>query len=96
MVAEAQRQWAQAEGYYQQALAIYVEFNDRYTQAAVYYGLGRVAEEQRQWAQAEGITSRRGPSSSSSTTATRSHPPIVNWGKLQRSRAYGRRRASVT
>ena len=52
-VAQEQRQWAQAEQYYQQALAIYIEFNDRYAQAATYHQLGIVAQEQRQWAQAE-------------------------------------------
>ena len=53
MVAQEQRQWAQAEQYYQQALAIYIEFNDRYEQAGTYHQLGSVAQEQRQWAQAE-------------------------------------------
>ena len=52
-VAEEQRQWAQAEQHYQQALAIYIEFNDRYSQASTYHQLGIVAQEQRQWAQAE-------------------------------------------
>jgi len=52
-VAQEQRQWAQAEQYYQKALEIYVEFNDRYQQAGTYHQLGVVAEEQRQWAQAE-------------------------------------------
>jgi hypothetical protein len=51
-VAQEQRQWAAAEGYYQQALAIYVEFDDRYSQASTYHQLGIVAEEQRQWAKA--------------------------------------------
>jgi len=40
-VAQEQRQWAQAEEYYRQALAIYVEFNDRYEQAGTYHQLGR-------------------------------------------------------
>ena len=53
-VAEEQRQWAAAEGYYRQALALYVEFNDRYEQAGTYHQLGRVAQAQRQWAAAEG------------------------------------------
>ncbi|MCA9993855.1 MAG: tetratricopeptide repeat protein, partial [Anaerolineales bacterium] len=52
-VAEEQRQWAAAEGYYRQALALFVEFNDRYSQAGAYHQLGMVAQEQRQWAQAE-------------------------------------------
>ncbi len=53
-MAQEQRQWAQAEDYYQQALAIYIEFNARYEQASTYHQLGMVAQEQRQWAQAEG------------------------------------------
>ena len=53
MVAQEQRQWGQAEQYYQQALAIKIEFNDRYSQASTYHQLGRVAQEQRQWGQAE-------------------------------------------
>jgi tetratricopeptide (TPR) repeat protein len=52
-VAQEQRQWAQAEQYYQQALQIYIEYNDRHKQATTYHNLGAVAQEQRQWAQAE-------------------------------------------
>ena len=52
IVAQEQRQWEQAEQYYQQALQIKIEFNDRYSQALTYHNLGRVAQEQRQWAQA--------------------------------------------
>jgi len=48
-VASEQRQWAQAEQHYQQALALKIEFNDRYRQASTYHNLGRVAEEQGQW-----------------------------------------------
>jgi tetratricopeptide (TPR) repeat protein len=51
-VAQEQRQWGQAEQYYQQALAIKIEFNDRYSQAVIYHQLGAVAQEQRQWRQA--------------------------------------------
>ena len=53
IVAQEQRQWEQAEQYYQHALQIYIEYNDRYAQASTYHQLGRVAEEQRQWEQAE-------------------------------------------
>ena len=53
IVAQAQRQWQTAEQHYQQALAIYIEFNDRYSQAATYHQLGIVAQEQRQWQTAE-------------------------------------------
>ena len=53
IVAQKQRQWAQAEQYYQQALQIFIEYNDRYAQASTYHNLGIVAQEQRQWEQAE-------------------------------------------
>src|SRR5260221_257631 len=53
MVAQEQRQWAEAERNYREALRIKVEFNDRYAQASTYHQLGRVAEEQPQWADAE-------------------------------------------
>lgn len=53
MVAQEQRQLAQAEQYYQQALQIKIEFNDRYSQADTYHQLGSVAQEERQWVQAE-------------------------------------------
>ncbi len=53
MVAQKQRQWQQAEQYYQQALQLKIEYNDRYHQASTYHQLGMVAEEQRQWEQAE-------------------------------------------
>ena len=53
MVAREQRQWQQAEAYYQQALQIKIELNDRYSQASTYHELGIVAREQRQWQQAE-------------------------------------------
>ena len=49
----------QAEAYYQQALAIYVEFNDRYSQASTYHQLGMVAQEQRQWAAGRGATTSK-------------------------------------
>ena len=52
-VAQEQRQWPQAEHSYQQALALKIEFNDRYEQAKTYHMLGIVAQEQRQWQQAE-------------------------------------------
>ncbi len=52
-VAQEQRQWQQAEQYYQQALQIFSEFNDRDRQADTYHQLGMVAQQQRQWQQAE-------------------------------------------
>lgn len=43
MTAQAQRQWPQAEDYYQKALALKIEVNARYEQAGTYHQLGRVA-----------------------------------------------------
>ena len=53
MVAQEQRQWEQAEAYYQHALQIKIESQDRYGQASTYHNLGAVAAAQRQWEQAE-------------------------------------------
>ncbi len=52
-IAGEERQWIQAEQYYQLALQIYIEFNDRLAQAGTYHQLGWVAQKQRQWAQSE-------------------------------------------
>jgi tetratricopeptide (TPR) repeat protein len=52
-VAQGQRKWPQAEEYYQKALEIFIEFNDRHNQAGTYHNLGRVAQGQRKWPQAE-------------------------------------------
>jgi Tfp pilus assembly protein PilF len=54
VVAQEQRQWAAAEGYYKEALQICIDFNDRDGQAKTLHNLGVVAQEQRQWAAAEG------------------------------------------
>ena len=51
-VAQEQRQWEQAEQYYQQALQIYIEYNDRYAQAITYGQLGLLEQERLQWSQA--------------------------------------------
>ncbi|MFN8467951.1 MAG: tetratricopeptide repeat protein [Caldilineaceae bacterium] len=53
MVAQEQRQWAQADDYYQQALTILSNVGDQYRCAHTYHNLGVVAQEQQQWAQAE-------------------------------------------
>jgi tetratricopeptide (TPR) repeat protein len=47
------REYDQAQQYYQQALAIYVEFGDRYSQANTYHQLGNVAIELREYEQAQ-------------------------------------------
>ncbi|WP_231395424.1 tetratricopeptide repeat protein, partial [Dolichospermum circinale] len=38
--------------FYQQALAIYIEFGDRYSQASTYHNLGILAQQMREYAQA--------------------------------------------
>jgi tetratricopeptide (TPR) repeat protein len=53
IVAQEQRQFTQAQQYYQQALQLHIEFNDRYEQARTYFGLGAVADERQQWSQAQ-------------------------------------------
>ncbi|MCO5182492.1 MAG: tetratricopeptide repeat protein [Anaerolineae bacterium] len=52
-VAQEQRQWDAAEAYYQQALTIDREFNNRHGMAQTLHQLGIVAEAQRQWDSAE-------------------------------------------
>jgi tetratricopeptide (TPR) repeat protein len=51
-VAHEMREYAQARDFYQQALAIYIEFGDRYEQAGTYHNLGIVAQEMGEYAQA--------------------------------------------
>lgn len=51
--AREQRQWQKAENYYQQALQIFMEFDDRRSPAPIYHNLGTIAEQQQQWKQAE-------------------------------------------
>ena len=45
IVAQELREFEQARSDYQQALKIFVEFNDRYSQASTYYQLGKISEE---------------------------------------------------
>ena len=47
------REYAQEWDFYQQALAICVEFGYRYEQADTYHQLGIVAQEMREYAQAQ-------------------------------------------
>ena len=49
MVGQGQRKWKQAEEYYQKALEIFIEFEDRYSQAGTYGQLGQLAQEQGLW-----------------------------------------------
>ncbi|MBD2463714.1 tetratricopeptide repeat protein [Oscillatoria sp. FACHB-1407] len=51
-VAQELREYEQARTHYQQALDIFIEFGDRYSQARTYHQLGRVAEELREYEQA--------------------------------------------
>jgi tetratricopeptide (TPR) repeat protein/tRNA(Leu) C34 or U34 (ribose-2'-O)-methylase TrmL len=52
MVAQDLREYEEARNNYQQALAIKVEFGDRYSQAGTYHQLGRVAQELREYEEA--------------------------------------------
>jgi tetratricopeptide (TPR) repeat protein len=49
IVAQELREWDDARHNYHQALAIQVEFGDRYSQARIYHHLGIVAQELREW-----------------------------------------------
>jgi tetratricopeptide (TPR) repeat protein len=51
-LAEEQRKWEEAEQYYEQALQMKIESQERYSQALTYHQLGMVAEEQKEWVQA--------------------------------------------
>ncbi len=51
-VAQELREWEQARSYYQQALEIYIEYGDRFSQAGTLHNLGMVAQELREWEQA--------------------------------------------
>ncbi|MGB7314626.1 MAG: CHAT domain-containing protein, partial [Nodosilinea sp.] len=53
IVAQEQRQFEQAQQYYQQALDLKIEFGDRFSQASTYHQMGRVAQEQRHFEQAQ-------------------------------------------
>jgi tetratricopeptide (TPR) repeat protein len=52
MVAQELREWAEARRYYQQALDIFIEFNDRYAQAGTYACLGILAAAEEDYAAA--------------------------------------------
>ena len=52
IVAQKLREYEQARSHYQQALDIFIEYNDRYSQARTYHQLGRVAEALREYEQA--------------------------------------------
>ena len=52
-VAQELREYEQARAHYQQALDIFIEFGDRYSQALTYGQLGLLAEAQEDYAQAQ-------------------------------------------
>jgi tetratricopeptide (TPR) repeat protein/GTPase SAR1 family protein len=52
MVAQELRDWDKARANYRQALAIKVEFNDRFEEASTYHQLGTIAQELRDWDEA--------------------------------------------
>jgi len=47
-VSKEQKKWQEAESYYQQALQIYIEYQDRYNQTIIYGQLGILAKTLRQ------------------------------------------------
>ena len=53
IVAQELREYGEARQNYQQALAIFIEFGDRYAQASTYQGLGLVAEELEEFPEAK-------------------------------------------
>ena len=57
-VAEEQRKWEEAQGYYERALQIKIEYQDGYSQGRTYHQLGIVAQEQRKWEEAKGYYER--------------------------------------
>jgi len=52
IVAQNLREYAQARDFYQQSLAIFIEFKDRYSQALTYHCLGILAETQEDYTEA--------------------------------------------
>ncbi len=52
IVAEELGEWDEAKNNYQQALAIDIEYGDRYSQASTYFQLGNVASRLREWDEA--------------------------------------------
>ena len=54
LVAYELREWEEARSKYQQALAIKIEYGDRYEQAGTYHNLGIVAQKLREWEEARG------------------------------------------
>lgn len=53
VVAEEQRQWEKAEEYYQQALKVFIQYDDEPEQGSVFLNLGTLAWEQHQWDEAD-------------------------------------------
>jgi predicted RNase H-like HicB family nuclease len=51
-VAQALREFEEARRNYQQALQIYIEFGDRYSQALTYHALGTLAKAEENYAEA--------------------------------------------
>ncbi|MCA2623114.1 MAG: tetratricopeptide repeat protein [Microcystis sp. M20BS1] len=52
IVAQELREWEQARSYYQQAIEIFIEYGDRFSQARTLHQLGYLAQELREWEQA--------------------------------------------
>ena len=96
-VAQEQRQWAQAEQHYQQALVIHLEYqrplqSSQYLPSTGDCGRGAAAVD----AGGAALPAGAGHLPSSSTTATARPAPTINWGWWRRSSGSGRRRSSTT
>ena len=52
IVAQELREYEEARQNYQQSLAIFIEFSDRYSQASTYHNLGAVAQALREYGEA--------------------------------------------
>ena len=95
MVAQQLREWEQARHYYQQALKIYIEYGDRFSQARPLHNLGAVAQELREWELARSyyqqsleIKIEYGDRFSQASTLHQLGKVAAELGKLEQARSY--------
>jgi tetratricopeptide (TPR) repeat protein len=95
MVAQQLREWVQARHYYQQALKIYIEYGDRFSQARPLHNLGAVAQELREWELARSyyqqsleIKIEYGDRFSQASTLHQLGKVAAELGKLEQARSY--------
>ena len=55
IVAQDLREWQEARGHYQQALAIFIEYGDRHSQAKTYLALGALAVQEENYLEAKDL-----------------------------------------